>query len=133
MMRVLLDTHPCLWTLQGDPQLSVTAYAVINDLDNEVLLSVASLWEMAIKVRKGGLVVHAGGQSFERTILRDLHAAQIGLLAIAPIHALAVSTLPLGEHKDPFDRLIAVQAMTEGIPLVSRDVQFDQYSVQRLW
>lgn len=132
-MRVLLDTHTCLWTLQGDSLLSATAYQIINDGENEALLSIASLWEMAIKVRKGTLIVSAGGQPFAQAILQDLQAARIGLLDIASSHALAVSTLPLGSHKDPFDRLIAVQARIEGIPLLSRDAQFDQYGVQRIW
>jgi len=132
-MRVLLDTHTCLWTLQGDPRLSAAAYNVINDLGNEVVVSVASLWEMAIKVRKGTLIVRTGGQPFARAIVQDLLAARIGFLAITPNHALAVSTLPLGNHKDPFDRLIAVQAVMEGIPLLSRDTRLDQYGVQRIW
>jgi PIN domain nuclease of toxin-antitoxin system len=79
-MRVLLDTHTCLWALQGDPQLSVTAYRIINERENEILLSVASLWEMAIKVRKGSLIVNVGGQPFAQAILADLQAAEIGLL-----------------------------------------------------
>lgn len=132
-MRVLLDTHTCLWTLQGDPQLSATAYRIINDVGNEAFLSVASLWEMAIKVCKGTLIVNTGGQPFAQAIMQDLRAAQIGLLGIAPHHALAVATLPLGGHKDPFDRLIAVQAFIEGIPLLSRDARLDQYGVERIW
>jgi PIN domain nuclease of toxin-antitoxin system len=132
-MRVLLDTHACLWALQGDSQLSATVSRIITDPGNEALLSVASLWEMAIKVRKGALIVNTGVQPFAQTILRDLRAARIGLLDIAPNHALAVSTLPLGDHKDPFDRLIAAQAMIEGMPLLSRDARLDQYGVQRIW
>ncbi|MGI8687570.1 MAG: type II toxin-antitoxin system VapC family toxin [Thermomicrobiales bacterium] len=132
-MRVLLDTHACLWALQGDSQLSATASRIITDPGNESLLSVASLWEMAIKVRKGTLIVNTGAQPFAQTILRDLRAARIGLLDIAPNHALAVSILPLSDHKDPFDRLIAAQAMIEGMPLVSRDTRLDQYGVQRIW
>lgn len=132
-MRVLLDTHTCLWALQGDQLLSATAYQVINDGANEILLSVASLWEMVIKVRKGTLIVNTGGQPFAHAILQDLQTAQIGILDIAPRHALAVSTLPLGDHKDPFDRLIVVQAMQEGIPLLSLDARLDQYGIQRIW
>jgi len=132
-MRVLLDTHTCLWTLQGDPQLSATAYQIINDVENVALLSVASLWEMAIKVRKGTLIVNTDGQPFAQAILQDLQAAQIEILDIAPSHALAVSTLPLGNHKDPFDRLIVAQAMLEGIPLLSRDSRLDRYGIQRIW
>jgi PIN domain nuclease of toxin-antitoxin system len=132
-MRVLLDTHACLWALQGDSQLSATVSRIITDSGNESLLSVASLWEMAIKVRKGTLKVNTGSQPFAQTILRDLRAARIGLLDIAPNHALAVSILPLNGHKDPFDRLIVAQAMIEGMPLLSRDTRLDQYGVQRIW
>ena len=132
-MRVLLDTHACLWALQGDSQLSATVSRIITDPGNESLLSIASLWEMAIKVRKGTLIVNTGRQPFAQTILRDLRAARIGLLDISPNHALAVSTLPLSGHKDPCDRLIAAQAMIEGMPLLSRDTRLDQYGVQRIW
>jgi len=113
--------------------LSATASRIITDPDNEALLSVASLWEMAIKVHKGTLVVDTGGQPFAHMILRDLRTARIGLLDIAPNHALAVSTALLGNHQDPFDRLIAMQAVMEGIPLLSRDIRLDRYGVQRIW
>ncbi len=132
-MRVLLDTHACLWALQGNSQLSATASRIITAPGNEALLSVASLWEMAIKVRKGTLIVDTGGQPFAQMILQDLRAARIGILDISPNHALAVSALLLGNHKDPFDRLIAMQAVMEGIPLLSRDTRLDQYGIQRIW
>jgi PIN domain nuclease of toxin-antitoxin system len=68
-----------------------------------------------------------------QAIMQDLRAAQIGLLNITPNHALAVAALPLGDHKDPFDRLIAVQAVIEEIPILSRDARLDQYGVERIW
>ncbi len=133
-MRVLLDTHACLWVLQGDPQLSRAARTIANDLQNQLYLSVASLWEMAIKVGKGSLLVRtASGEPFERAILEDLRAATISVIGITAGDAMAMASLPLGTHKDPFDRMIAAQCLRRRMVLLGRDAQFDQYRVRRVW
>lgn len=130
-MRVLLDTHVVLWFLDGDARLSTRARALIEDVGNERLLSVASLWEIALKVRLGKLSSVAGSLPTE-TIMGDLEANRITVLAIIPAHALRVATLPRG-HGDPFDLLIAAQAITERIPVVGGDMQFDALGVTRVW
>ncbi len=133
-MRVLLDTHTCLWVLQGDPQLSQTARTIANDLQNRLYLSMASLWEMAIKVGKGSLVVRTvSAEPFEQAILEDLRAATIVVIGISAGDALAMASLPLGTHKDPFDRMIAAQCLRRRMVLLGRDAQFDQYGVRRIW
>ena len=130
-MRVLLDTQAILWYLGGDAHLNSHARTVIDDATNDCFVSVASLWEMAIKVRIGKLAA-ASGQPPTGTILADLARVGVALLPITPAHALRVARLPRG-HGDPFDLLIVAQALDEGIPVVSSDAQFDTFGVTRIW
>ena len=128
-MIVLLDTHVLLWFLRDDSLLSTTAKAVIEDSQNRKLVSVAACWEIAIKAGLGKLDLAEPS----RTLLeREIPRNNLELLPITLAHATTVETLPV-HHKDPFDRLLIAQAMTEGIPVVSADRNFDLYSVQRLW
>jgi PIN domain nuclease of toxin-antitoxin system len=128
-MRILLDTHAFLWFVMGDARTSATARAIIEDERNERLISLGSLWEIAIKtsIRKLHLM-----EPFDVLIPRQLHQNGFQLLAIALPHVTAVSTLPF-HHRDPFDRLLVAQSLTEQIPLLSADSVFDAYSIQRLW
>ncbi|HMO58211.1 MAG TPA: type II toxin-antitoxin system VapC family toxin [Roseiflexaceae bacterium] len=128
-MRLLLDTHSFLWFVTDDPRLTTSAKQVIEDIDTELFLSMASVWEMAIKVSIGKLSL---AQPIEAFVLSQLVLNSISLLDIALPHALAVATLPF-HHRDPFDRLLIVQAQIEGWPLVSADSMFDQYGVRRIW
>ena len=128
-MRLLLDTHSFLWFIMGDRRLSGTARSLIADVANDRLLSVASLWEMAIKRSLGKLLL---AQPFGFLIPAQLQFSGIHLLAITVPHTVAVSTLPF-HHRDPFDRLLVAQAMVEQLPIVSGDAAFDAYPVQRLW
>jgi len=125
----LLDTHLLLWAAGRPDMLSDAARALIDDRDNELLFSAASLWEVAIK---GGL----GRSEFEvepRALRRGLMDADYGELAVTSAHAVAVASLP-PIHKDPFDRLLIAQAMTEGITLLTSDRLVAQYAgpVQRV-
>ncbi len=128
-MRLLLDTHSFLWFIGGSPRLSSEARALIEDTSNQVLLSVGSLWEMAIKISLGKLSL---AEPFEVFIPQQLELNQIELLGITVNHAAAVSILPF-HHRDPFDRLLIGQAQVEQIPIVSDDTTFDAYSIARLW
>ncbi len=129
MLRALLDTHSFLWFVTANPKLSATAERLITAGNNEILLSVASLWETAIKVSTGRLPIP---EPLDFFFSEHLGQNRIGLLAIEPKHVLAVAQLPF-HHRDPFDRLLITQALTEGIPLVSADSAFDSYGVERLW
>lgn len=105
-MRLLLDTHTFLWFLADDPQLSPAARRLIEDGTNEILLSMASLWEIAIKVSLGKLTL---GGAFATFIPDQLTLNAFGLLPIELAHVTAVAALPF-HHRDPFDRLLIAQA-----------------------
>ena len=128
-MRLLLDTHAFLWFLSDDAQLSDQARKFIEDGANEILLSMASLGEMAIKISLGKLTI---GGSFDAFIPEQLALNSIGLLAISLAHTAAIATLPF-HHRDPFDRLLVAQSLVDSVPIVSRDGVFDAYGVTRMW
>jgi len=128
-MRLLLDTHTLIWFFAGDSQLSSIARILIEDEDNNRLLSVASVWEMAIKKSQGNLNFTL---PFQEYIEEKLSWEDFNLLNINLDHLNAIVTMPF-HHKDPFDRLIVAQAMVEGIPVLSKDSAFDAYSINRIW
>src|SRR5256714_2622977 len=128
-MKLLLDTHTFIWFIMGIPQLSANARALIEDVANEKFLSVASLWEMAIKLSIGKLTLTA---PFDVFIPQQLSLNGFESLNIEIAHAAVVATLPF-HHRDPFDRLLIAQAMVEKMPIVSIDPSFDAYLVKRLW
>jgi PIN domain nuclease of toxin-antitoxin system len=128
-VNLLLDTHTLLWFLRDDPHLSAAAKAFIVDPANHKWVSVASCWEIAIKStgNRLGLTEPSGV-----LLARELPRNSFVLLPIELRHATHVVLLP-EHHKDPFDRLQAAQSLLEGLPIVSIDVKFDPYGVQRLW
>ena len=128
-MKLLLDTHAFLWFIGGSPKLPVSARSLIEDSENQSLLSIASLWEMAIKVSLKKLTLK---QPFDRLIPQQLAKNGFGLLQISVKHTAGLVSLPF-HHRDPFDRLLIAQSNAEQIPLVSGDVAFDGYGVTRLW
>jgi len=128
-MKLLLDTHSFLWFVTSDPQLSATTRALIANVDNELLLSAASYWEVAIKVSIGKYPLTVPFETFFTTALV---ANGIQILAVEIRHAAVLSALPM-YHKDPFDRMIAAQASSESIPVVSIDAALDPYGITRLW
>jgi|ERR1035437_4321723 PIN domain nuclease of toxin-antitoxin system len=128
-MNLLLDTHAFLWFIASDPRLSNQAQSLIQTPANRRLLSMASLWEMAIKVSLGKLTL---AQPFDQFIPRQLQLNQIEVLAIELSHLAAVVAMPF-HHRDPVDRLMAAQCQIEGLPIVSNDPVFDAYSVRRVW
>jgi PIN domain nuclease of toxin-antitoxin system len=128
-VTVLLDTHAPLWFLSDDPQLSPAAKKSIEDPGNRKLVSVASCWEIAIKAGLGKLKL---GESAATLLAREIPGNSLELLSISLPHATAVESLPR-HHKDPFDRLLVVQAIAEGTPLVSHDANLDSYGIVRIW
>jgi PIN domain nuclease of toxin-antitoxin system len=128
-MRLLLDSHTFLWFVLNDPQLSSVALNLIHDPANDILISPASYWEIAIKVRLGKINLKA---SYDDFMQRGIAGNDFEILPIEPRHTSLLTTLPL-HHRDPFDRLLIAQAMIEAIAIVSIDATFDSYGVQRLW
>jgi PIN domain nuclease of toxin-antitoxin system len=128
-MNLLLDTHTFLWFIAGDSSLSKTARSAIEDLNNNLFLSVASVWEIAIKVSIDKLEL---SEPFEIFIPEQLAENGIGLLDISVEHTAQIVSMPF-HHRDPFDRLIAAQANVEQMTLLSIDEVFDLYGVNRLW
>ncbi|MCB0000251.1 MAG: type II toxin-antitoxin system VapC family toxin [Anaerolineales bacterium] len=128
-MKLLLDTHTFLWFIAGDNQLDVYARQLIENPDNERYLSIASVWEITIKSSLGRLTVPTPPS----TLIREqVWANAIDLLTITPEQFDTLHTLPY-HHKDPFDRLIAAQAVQEGMWLVTKDSAFAAYNVQMAW
>ncbi len=130
-MRLLLDTHATYWYIEGAPQLSTAAQTWIQDASNDVFLSPASYWEMAIKISLGKWRLNRPYEEF-----LDLALNQYGfqVLPILPAHTARLIGLPFPpNHKDPFDRLLVAQALVEQIPIVSADSALDAYGVNRLW
>lgn len=128
-MNLLLDTNAFLWFTAGDLNLSQAARAAIEDETNNRYLSVARLWEIAIKVSLNKLTL---SEPFETLIPEQLAENEIVLLDISVEHTALVASLPF-HHRDPFDRLIAAQAKVEQMTVVSVDNVFDAYQAARLW
>jgi PIN domain nuclease of toxin-antitoxin system len=127
-MKLLLDTHAVLWFLTGHTSLSAKARAAMEDRENERWISMAGLWEIAVKVGLGKLELNVPFPMF----LQVLRLHRIEILEIRAEHVTAVSRLP-PYHRDPFDRMMAVQSAVEAMPLVSVDPMFDRYGVRRIW
>ena len=128
-MNLLLDTHSVLWYALDDPALSAKANAAIEGQDNEVFVSPASYWEIAIKICAGKYKLDSPFEEFWNRAVRD---GEFTILPIQIAHAGRLVDLPL-IHRDPFDRLIVAQALCEDLSLVSSDSLLDRYGVQRIW
>jgi PIN domain nuclease of toxin-antitoxin system len=127
-VRYLLDTHAFLWIAEDDPRLDANVRALFADVGNEIFLSAASVWEMAIKASLGKLMLAV---PLARLVAGGVERG-IRLLAVECEHTYRVEHLPF-HHRDPFDRLLAAQASHEGMQLVSRDPKLDAYPATRVW
>jgi PIN domain nuclease of toxin-antitoxin system len=127
-MKVLLDTHAFLWFVNDDPQLSLAAKTLMES-EVDLLLSVASLWEISIKVGIGKLDLP---KLFDVFIPEQLEHNEIELLQIELKHLTPLTSLPL-HHRDPFDRLLISQSLVEELTILSADKIFDRYAVNRSW
>ncbi len=125
MNRLLVDTHAVLWWLADDPALPERARKALGDPAVEALVSVASLWEIAIKRGIGKL---RAPDALPETIA----AEGFGWLPVEPEHAWGVSSLP-DHHRDPFDRLLIAQAIAEDLPVITGDAHFAAYGVEVCW
>ena len=128
-MRLLLDTHALMWFLLDAQRLSSQARTLMVDLSNELWVSPASLWELAIKISLGKYALEKDFRTFFDEQLED---NRLEILPMTFRHAAAVATLPF-HHRDPFDRLIIAQAVVEQVPVLSADATFDSYPIARIW
>ena len=128
-MRLLLDTHALVWWFSGNRRLTTDARREIADVDNQTFVSAAVAWEISTKFRLGkmpsvqGLIIdfraNVAAQGFKELPITVEHGDRAGALT--------------GYHRDPFDRMLIAQAMTEDFVLISNESLFDRYGVQRLW
>jgi PIN domain nuclease of toxin-antitoxin system len=125
LARLLVDSHVLLWHVLDDPRLGPGPTAAIEADDAEVLVSMASLWEIAIKAALGKL-------DAPEDLPERVEELGFELLAIAPNHAWRVRSLP-HHHGDPFDRMLVAQAQLERLPIVTADAAFDDYEVAVIW
>lgn len=121
----MLDTHCWLWLQVAPERFSPAMLEALSDPTNELLLSAASAWEIAIKHGLGKLALPAPPEQY---VPSRMMASGTTALAIIPAHALRVAALP-AHHRDPFDRLLIAQAQHEGLPFVSADVAFQAYDL----
>lgn len=131
-MQFLIDTHILLWFLEGNRLLPKSSRKLITDSQNDIYVSIASLWEIAIKISIGKLTL----ANSLTDVVNNLSIENIEILPMSPEHILQVSTLPF-HHRDPFDRIIVSQAIVENINLISADIIFDDYlkgkGIKRFW
>ena len=127
-MRYIIDTQVFIWYALGDKQLSKSAIDIIES-DALCYVSVASIWEMAIKNSIGKLTFHV---PFEELIKEQLELNKYEILSIELAHVFHISNLPF-HHKDPFDRILIAQAVAENIPIISIDEYFHNYPVSVIW
>ena len=128
-MRLLLDTHAFLWWLEGNRRLSGTARRAIEDAANDIVVSAVSAWEITTKHRVGKLP-HA--EAVARNVAGAIASQGFEELAISVEDAERAGRLP-GPHRDPFDRLLAAQALARNLVVVSVDRVFDRYGVNCMW
>lgn len=128
-MRILLDTHALLWWMIGDPRLSPRARAAVGVPGAEVLVSAASAWELAVKVRLGKL---PQASRLTHRLAESLAEQDFKTLPITLEHGRLGGLLP-GAHRDPFDRMLAAQALLDDLVLVTNDPALSAFGVQTLW
>ncbi len=131
-MQYLIDTHVFLWFVSQAKELSPTAKTLIEDGQNEIFISIASLWEISIKTALGKLIIYGNYE----TVIDDVNDNSIQILPINFAHTVEQNRLPF-HHRDPFDRIIISQAIVENMNFISADAVFNNYlkgkSVKRIW
>ena len=128
-MNLLLDTHTFLWFIDGNPKLSTKAKDAIENQENLKIVSIASLWEMAIKISLKKLDLK---KPFKELIPHQLEINGFDLLQVHISHLIELTSLPY-HHRDPFDRLLLSQSISDDLSIISVDPVFDNYSVKRIW
>ena len=123
-MRLLLDSHTLFWSFWSSSRLGTQARAAIRSPNNEALVSVASIWELAMKRASGRLNAPAD-------LIDACHRQGFALISIQPLHAEHAASLPM-HHRDPFDRMLIAQAQAEGLIIVTADAQMRRYGVRTM-
>ena len=126
-MRLLLDTHVLIWYLEGNQSLSKSRRQSIVDARNDIFVSIASLWEMSIKIGSGKLKISRSLSD----VIQQLINQNIAILPVHPGHVLQVATLPF-HHHDPFDRMLIAQSQVESLSVMSHDSAFADYGIKLL-
>ncbi|MCA6519339.1 MAG: type II toxin-antitoxin system VapC family toxin [Pseudanabaena sp. M110S1SP2A07QC] len=133
MSHFLLDTHSLIWFFKGDAQLSRKARTIIDDEENIKFISIVSAWEMTIKQSKGREFLDLG-TTVDNFVEQKLIYQDFQLLPVELSHLKVLSVLPVFQkHKEPFDRLLIAQAMSENLSLISCDSKFKDYPIDRIW
>ncbi len=127
-MDILLDTHSLIWFSEGNTELTEKTITYIKSLNNNIYVSIASLWEIAIKLNIGKLFLTKPFDKF----IQELELYNFEILPIKTNHLIKYSKLQI-IHRDPFDRIIISQALFEDLPIISKDKIFDSYGVARIW
>jgi PIN domain nuclease of toxin-antitoxin system len=128
-VKVLLDTHTFLWAIRADERLSSRAREIFIAGRNELLLSVASIWEILLKVQVGKIRFEEPAVGY---LKRQIFKNNIRMLPILMDHVAHLESLPL-HHRDPFDRILVAQSMEENLSLLSADPLMKSYSVSVIW
>ncbi len=128
-MKYIIDTLTLLWIVDNNSQLTRTAKEIYLDENNEILLSIASIWEIAIKISLKKLIIPCRLSDF---VKEHIIGNNIRILNIALSHIYRLETLKY-YHRDPFDRLIISQSIEENIPIISSDSELDKYEIDRVW
>jgi PIN domain nuclease of toxin-antitoxin system len=127
-MRYLVDTQSFIWFVEDDVKLPAHIRILMENVGNQLVISIASLWEMTIKMSLGKLILSGDIE----TMIDKVVSNGFTILTIEPKHLIALSTLDF-IHRDPFDRIIISQSISEDIPLISSDDVFNQYPVEWVW
>jgi PIN domain nuclease of toxin-antitoxin system len=128
-MKVLVDTHTFIWALLHDHRLTSKAKQILTSNEHELVFSLVSLWEVAIKIKTGKLNTIGSSVAY---ISDEMNAYGMQLLPIRYEHILQLESLP-HHHSDPFDRLLIAQAITESLPILSGDRAFANYGIKLVW
>jgi PIN domain nuclease of toxin-antitoxin system len=128
-VKYLLDTQAFIWLDSNQAKLTTTVAAICSDPAQQIMLSLASVWEMQIKIKLGKLTLHA---PLAQTIAEQQKTNGLQLLSIELKHILVLDSLP-NHHKDPFDRIIIAQSQTEKLSLITNDPMIAKYSVTVVW
>ena len=128
-MKIILDTHAFLWFAENSKKLSQTANILLNNQENKLLLSIASVWEMQIKIGIGKLQLE---ESLTEIVAKQREVNEVEIFPINLDHIWQLDSLPL-HHKDPFDRMLIAQAITENLPILTIDSIFHKYQVNIIW